>query len=63
VQFLSQNHITSDEPQPVPPPDFLQIEVFGRTNVAYRWAGETDVFECVEAARKNYEVDENRITL
>ena len=63
VQFLSQTHITNDEPQPVPPPDFLQIEVFGRTNVAYRWAGETDVFECVEAARKNYAVDENRITL
>ena len=48
---------------PCRPPDFLQIEVFGRTNVAYRWAGETDAFECVEAARKNYAVDENRITL
>jgi dienelactone hydrolase len=63
VQFLSATHITNDEPQPVPAPDFLQIEVFGRTNVAYRWAGETDAFECVEAARKNYAVDENRITL
>ncbi len=63
VQFLSQTHITNDEPQPVPPPDFLQIEVFGRTNVAYRWAGETDVFECIESACKNYAADENRITL
>jgi hypothetical protein len=63
VQFLSATHITNDEPQPVPAPDFLQIEVFGRTNVAYRWAGETDAFECVEAARKNYPMDENRITL
>jgi hypothetical protein len=63
VQFLSQTQITNDEPQPVPAPDFLQIEVLGRTNNAYRWAGETDVFEAVEAARRCYAVDENRITL
>jgi hypothetical protein len=25
--------------------DFVQLEVFGRGNNAYRWAGETDVFE------------------
>jgi dienelactone hydrolase len=63
VQFLSQTQVTNDEPQPVPAPDFLQIEVLGRTNNAYRWAGETDVFEAVEAARRSYAVDENRITL
>ena len=63
VQFLSQTKITNDEPQPVPAPDFLQIEVLGRTNTAYRWAGETDVFEAVAAAKRSYPVDENRITL
>jgi pimeloyl-ACP methyl ester carboxylesterase len=63
VQFLSHTQITNDEPQPVPAPDFLQIEVLGRTNNAYRWAGETDVFEAIEAARRSYPVDENRITL
>ena len=63
VQFLSQTHITNDEPQPVPAPEFLQIEAFGRTNNAYRWAGETDVFECIEAAKRSYAVDENRILL
>ena len=63
VQFYSASHITNDEPQPVPPPDFLQIEVFGRTNNAYRWTGETDVFECVAAAKRHYSVDDNRVTL
>lgn len=29
--------------------DRVVLEVFGRGNVAYRWAGETDVFEAVEA--------------
>jgi hypothetical protein len=63
VQFLAQTQITNDEPQPVPAPDFLQIEVLGRTNNAYRWAGETDVFEALAAARRHYSVDENRVTL
>ena len=27
---------------------YLQLEVFGRGNNAYRWAGETDVFEAME---------------
>jgi pimeloyl-ACP methyl ester carboxylesterase len=27
---------------------YLQLEVFGRGNNAYRWAGETDVFEAIE---------------
>jgi hypothetical protein len=63
VQFMSQTQITNDEPQPVPAPDFLQIEVLGRTNNAYRWAGETDVFEAIDAARRSYAVDENRIVL
>jgi hypothetical protein len=63
VQFLAHTQITNDEPQPVPAPDFLQIEVLGRTNNAYRWAGETDVFEALEAAKRSYPVDETRITL
>ena len=45
-------------------PTFCRSKIFGRTNVAYRWAGETDVFESAfESACKNYAVDENRITL
>jgi hypothetical protein len=62
VQFMSHKQIVSGS-MPVPPVDFLEIEVLGRTNNAYRWAGETDVFEAVAATRKHYTVDENRITL
>jgi len=48
---------------PLAPIDFIQIEVLGRTNNAYRWAGETDVLEAVEAAKRGYAIDENRVVL
>jgi pimeloyl-ACP methyl ester carboxylesterase len=41
----------------------LVLHVFGRTNNAYRWAGEADVFEAIEAVRRHYPVDERRIVL
>src|SRR3982751_3877120 len=45
------------------PQDYLVLEVFGRGNNAYRWAGETDVFEALAAVREKYNVDPNRIVL
>ncbi len=42
---------------------YLRLHVFGRGNNAYRWAGEVDVFEAIEAVRRNYEVDDDRIVL
>jgi dienelactone hydrolase len=47
VKFLRQHH---DKRAPQDQP-YVQINIFGRTNNAYRWAGETDVFEAVEAFR------------
>lgn len=41
----------------------LTLHVFGRTNNAYRWAGESDVFEAIESARRNYKVDDDRVVL
>jgi predicted esterase len=32
-----------------PEQDWVQIDIFGRGNNAYRWAGETDVFEVIDA--------------
>ncbi len=43
--------------------DRVILEVFGRTNNAYRWAGETDVFEALAAVVANYNVDPERIVL
>jgi hypothetical protein len=41
----------------------LTLHVNGRGNNAYRWAGETDVFEAIEAVKRNYKVDEDRVVL
>lgn len=42
---------------------WIQLEVFGRTNNGYRWAGEADVFEAIRAVQKRYRVDNRRIVL
>lgn len=53
-----------DSAKPVPAgQQHIVLEVFGRTNNAYRWAGETDVFEALESVRGRYNIDPNRIVL
>ena len=45
VSFIAAH----DSANPIPAEqDFIQLDVFGRTNNAYRWAGETDVFEALD---------------
>ncbi len=41
----------------------LVLHVYGRGDNAYRWAGETDVFEAIGAVRRQYRVDPKRIML
>ena len=49
---------------PVPPAqDFIQLEVFGRGNNAYRWAGEADVYEALADVKKHYAIDPARVVL
>jgi predicted esterase len=50
--------------------DFVQINIFGRTNNAYRWAGEEDVFEAMdhflkaeEAVGRKDPIDLRRVVL
>lgn len=43
--------------------DYIQLDVYGRGNNAYRWAGETDVFEAIADARKRVKIDDRRIIL
>ena len=60
VSFIAAH----DSRDPVPPDqDYIQLDVFGRTNNAYRWSGETDVFEALESVRKRYRIDPGRIVL
>jgi dienelactone hydrolase len=60
VNFIARR----DGVSPVPPElDHLQLDVFGRGNNAFRWAGETDVFEAIASVCKRYKVDPRRIVL
>jgi pimeloyl-ACP methyl ester carboxylesterase len=42
---------------------YIQLDVFGRNNVAYRWAGETDVFEALRSVEERYHIDPKRVML
>jgi dienelactone hydrolase len=44
-------------------PGVVTLHVYGRGNNAYRWAGETDVFEAVEAVKRNFPIDERKVVL
>jgi poly(3-hydroxybutyrate) depolymerase len=46
-----------------PDADYIEVHPLGRVENCYRWAGETDVFEAIEAASRNYKIDRDRIVL
>jgi pimeloyl-ACP methyl ester carboxylesterase len=48
--------ISLDEP-------YLELHPLGRVENCYRWAGETDVFEAIEAVCRQYPIDRDRIVL
>ena len=60
VRFLAAHDA---KPAPADAAGKLTLHVFGRTNNAYRWAGEADVFEAIEAVKKSYPVDDQRVVL
>jgi dienelactone hydrolase len=43
--------------------NWIQLDVFGRTDNAYRWSGETDVFEAMADVGRRFRIDNKRITL
>lgn len=43
--------------------DWIQLDVYGRGSNAYRWAGETDVFEALADVKRRFRIDDDRITL
>lgn len=64
IRFLDDHH---DKPWPKEGPlstaDFVQLDVFGRIDNSYRWAGETDVFEAITDVKRRYRIDDRRIVL
>lgn len=64
VSFIASNEFPPEDKAPPPPPsNRIELHVFGRTNNAYRWAGETDVFEALEAVKRFYRVREDQVVL
>ena len=64
IRFIDEH---DGKPWPKDPPlsatDWVQVDVFGRTDNAYRWAGETDVFEAIADVKRRYRIDDRRIVL
>ena len=58
VSFLAKH----DSRQP-PTRKHFELHVFGRTNNAYRWAGEVDVYEALASVERQYRIDPTRIVL
>lgn len=64
ITFLEQNEPLAGSPAARPPEQgFIELHPFGRGNNGWRWAGETDVFEALEAVRKEYPIDPQQIVL
>jgi hypothetical protein len=52
-----------DAAKSAPDAEYIELHPLGRVENCYRWAGETDVFEAIEAVCRNYRIDRDRIVL
>lgn len=59
VAFITQHEGKKADPKAT----WIQLDVYGRGNNAYRWAGEVDVFEAIANVQKRFVIDDERITL
>ncbi len=46
-----------------PDQEYLELHPLGRVENGYRWAGETDIFEAIAAACREYSIDPDRIVI
>ncbi|SIO61583.1 hypothetical protein SAMN05444166_6796 [Singulisphaera sp. GP187] len=58
-RFDEDNHPGKKNPDQ----NYIELHPLGRVENGYRWAGETDVFEAIEAVCRNYAIDRDRIVL
>jgi dienelactone hydrolase len=63
LRFLSRFDEGDAASKAAPEQDFIELHPLGRVENCYRWAGETDVFEAIEAVCRNYRIDRDRIVL
>jgi dienelactone hydrolase len=62
VSFIAAHEPSSENTKPVAQ-DYITLDVYGRGNNAYRWAGETDVFEAIDSVKSRYKIDAQKIVL
>jgi hypothetical protein len=63
LRFLARFDEGDEAGKDIPEQDYLELHPLGRVENGYRWAGETDVFEAIEAVCRNYAIDRDRIVL
>jgi len=63
LRFMSRLDHAEGRGDDAPDRDYLELHPLGRVENGYRWAGEVDVFEAIDAACRNYAVDRQRIVL
>jgi pimeloyl-ACP methyl ester carboxylesterase len=63
LRFMSGFDEAGADGNGAPDQNYIELHPLGRVENCYRWAGETDVFEAIEAACRNYHIDRDRIVL
>ena len=63
LKFISRFDEGDEDKGNAPDVDYIELHPLGRVENCYRWAGETDVFEAIEAVCHNYNIDRDRIVL
>src|SRR5579872_948270 len=63
LRFLKNFDDGDDGDKVAPEQDYIELHPLGRVENCYRWAGETDVFEAIEAVCRHYAIDRDRIVL
>mgnify|MGYP001008678643 CR=1 FL=1 len=63
LRFMARFDEGDDATVKGPEQEFIELHPLGRVENCYRWAGETDVFEAIEAVCRDYAIDRDRIVL
>lgn len=63
LRFLNRFDDGDDGGKEPPEQEFIELHPLGRVENGYRWAGETDVFEAIDAVCRSYQIDRDRIVL
>jgi poly(3-hydroxybutyrate) depolymerase len=63
LRFMNRFDESDGPATNAPDANFIELHPLGRVENCYRWAGETDVFEAIEAVCRNYKIDRDRVVL